>query len=133
MSQRNTPFNYTGEHLSEEGKKEYEFTGVIPLTNAVASDKANISTTEQVFEREKQVINGMEFVSVKGQLWRYYDVPTGSGGSTVRVKIENPEWLYVRPSGAHTVIDAEGQVHYVPNKFVRILWKNAKGEPLARF
>jgi hypothetical protein len=125
MSQHNAGIHKL-EHLSEAGLAEYNRTEQVPT-------KAAISTTQQVNTREKKTINGMEFVSVKGQLYRYYDVPTGKGGSTVRIKVENPEWLFVRDSGSHTLIDAEGQTHYIPNYFVHIVWKNKEGEEATRF
>jgi hypothetical protein len=117
MSDRTTAFNYTGQ----------------PEPTENFPTKASISTTAQVADREKKVINGMEFVSVKGQIQRYYDVPTGKGGSTVRVVIKNPEWLFVRESGAHTVIDADGDTHYIPSNFVHIAWRNGDNESPARF
>lgn len=95
--------------------------------------KPSISTTSQVAAREKQIISGMEFVSVKGQLQRYYDIPTGKGGSTVRIIIKNPQWLFVRDSGAHMVIDDSGETHYIPSNFVHLAWKNAPEEGQARF
>ena len=93
----------------------------------------NISTTAQVAEQESRTISGMDFVSLKAEARRYYDVPTGKGGSTVRVYIEEPQWLHVRSSGSHTVIDAEGATHYIPSSFVHLAWFNKEGFEPAQF
>jgi hypothetical protein len=97
----------------------------------------NISTTEQVDNQPHRVINGMDFVSIQNETMRYYDVPVISpdktpikGGTTVRVTIKDPEWLFVRPSGAHTVLDNTGATHYIPANFVHLVWfKKASTEP----
>lgn len=124
MSQRNTSFNYTGEPVTAR-------VGADPTTNRAT--KANISTTEQVDAQEKRIINGMEFVSIQNEVQRYYDVPTGKGGSTVRVVIKDPQWLFVRSSGSHLVVDAEKQTHYIPNSFVHLVWTKKDGTDAAEF
>ncbi len=126
MSQRNTEYNYMGESLSEEGRKEFERTGQVPV-------RAAITPSSLLDQREKREINGKEFVSIKGQAYRYYDVPILQGGTTVRVQIKDPQWLFVREGGAHEVIDVEEVVHYIPKRWVRLAWKNKEGEPLSRF
>ena len=134
MGQRTSEFNYTGNTGSELPNDICNHGSSIHSTRAAsAPTKNNISTTEQVEAREKKVISGMEFVSVKGQLQRYYDIPTGKGGSTVRIIIKNPQWLFVRESGAHLVIDDSGETHYIPNTFVHLAWKNSTEESQARF
>jgi hypothetical protein len=122
MGQRNTDYNFTGEP-SIHSNRSWE----------PQPTKANISTTVQVETQEKRLINGMEFVSVKNEIERYYDVPTGKGGSTVRVTIKRPQWLFVRSSGSHQVIDDEGYAHYIPNSFVHLAWKQKPEADAAEF
>jgi hypothetical protein len=114
MSQRQTEYNITGESPKR------------PL-------ESDITPSPLLDQREKLDVNGKIFVSVKGQEYRYYDVPILQGGTTVRVQIKDPQWLFVREGGAHEVIDAEEVVHYIPKRWVRLAWKNKKGEPLSRF
>ena len=116
MSQRNTPFNYTGE---------------APPTPPTP---ANISTKEQTDKQAKRVINGMEFVSVQNEVERFYDVPNKERkGETIRVVIKDPQWLFVRSSGAHQVVTPDGFVHYIPNSFVHLAWKQKEGTDAAEF
>lgn len=84
--------------------------------------KNNISTEEQVNSQEKRIVNGMEFISIQNETRRYYDIPTGKGGTTVRIFIEQPQWLFVRPSGSHLVLDIDGATHYIPAHFVHLAW-----------
>lgn len=127
MSQRTSAYNYLGEALSEEGKAEYQRTGKIPV-------KAAISTTEQVDTQEKRIINGMEFVSIQNEVERFYDVPNKERrGETIRVVIKEPQWLFVRSSGAHQVITPDGFTHYIPNSFVHLAWKQKEGTDAAEF
>jgi hypothetical protein len=76
---------------------------------------------------EKKVINGMEFVSLKMEKYRYYTFPVGV------VRIGNPQWLFVRPSGAHQVIDLSGECHYIPNTFIKLSWLNREAHEEAEF
>jgi hypothetical protein len=93
----------------------------------------NISTVEQVNAQERKIINGMEFVSIQNEEYRYYDIPTGKGGTTVRVKIENPLWLFVRPSGSHLVVDDIHVTHYIPANFVHLAWSKKPGTEAVEF
>ena len=102
-------------------------------SETVSPLEPNISTTEQVNAQETKVINGMKFVSIKNETKRYYDVPGRQRGSTVRVIIENPQWLFVRPSGSHLVVDSEGGTHYIPNDFVHLVWMKKEGTDAAEF
>lgn len=121
MSQRNTSFDYTGK--PEVGEHSFP-----------PPKRSEITPSTLLYQREKLCdTNGKEFVSIKGQEYRYYDVPILQGGTTVRVQIKDPQWLFVRESGAHEVIDADGLVHYIPKRWVQLTWKNKKGEPFSRF
>lgn len=138
MSQRNTQYDFTGKPSeSQIGFRGYS-TGWTPgehdeISRKDLVQKPKITQTPQLEAREKLYVNGKEFVSVKGQKKRFYDVPTGKGGSTVRVVINKPEWLFVRESGAHEVIDADKVVHYIRDSWVHLAWENEEGEPLSRF
>lgn len=90
--------------------------------------KARISTNTD--RQEKKVINDMEFVSIKDENYRVYEIPTEHG--IVELEIGNPEWLFVRPSGSHLVIDKCGITHYIPNTFIHLLWENG-GDVEANF
>ncbi len=94
---------------------------------------AKISTREQVATQEKLIVNGMEFVSIQNETERYYDIPTGKGGSTVRVVIKEPQWLFVRESGSHLVIATDGFTHYIPANFVHLAWAKKGGTEAAEF
>ena len=99
-----------------------------------APTKANISTTAQIDTQEKRIINGMEFVSIQNETKRYYDVPVSNKtGTTVRVQITKPQWLFVRESGAHMVVDSEGGTHYIPSSFVHLVWFKKEGTDAAEF
>ena len=89
--------------------------------------KAAISTTRQVDRQQKLNVNGMEFVSIQDEEYREYDF----GEKTYR--IEKPQWLFVRPSKAHQVIDANGVTHYVQANFMALRWKNAPNAERAQF
>lgn len=133
MSQRTNDYNYTGspsvEALTPEGLTAYKLTGHQPLAT-----RANISTSTQVDTQEKLMVNGMEFVSIKNETKRYYDVPVSNKtGTTVRVTINKPQWLFVRSSGAHMVIDSEGGTHYIPSSFVHLVWFKKEGTEAAEF
>src|ERR1043165_104683 len=99
----------------------------------------NISTTTQVAQQPHRTINGMDFVSVQNETKRYYDVPvfkadgTPVKGVTVRVVIEAPQWLFVRPSGSHLVVDSAGETHYIPANFVHLAWLKKEGTDAAEF
>jgi len=121
-------------------KTEYTETGFDPGGHPFATQgkqivKSDITPSNQLDEREKMMDGDKEFVSVKGQLYRYYDVPAvGQGnGTTIRIYIKEPQWLHVRKGGAHEVVDLAGEVHYIPKHWVHLAWKNAEGERLSRF
>jgi len=42
-------------------------------------------------------------------------------------------WLFVRPSGAHMVVDAAGGTHYIPASFVHLVWFKKEGTDAAEF
>lgn len=99
--------------------------------NVVPFQKAAISTEAQVAAVGKKVINGMEFVSIASEVGRYYEFLTEAG--VARVGIENPAWLFVRPSGAHVVVDQEGLAHYIPKGFIHLVWRNKEGQDAVQF
>ena len=88
--------------------------------------KAKISTDTS--KQKKLVVNGMEFVSIQDEKYRTYSFPFGGNTYT----INNPQWLFVRPSGAHLVIDGEKKTHYIPGLFIGLVWDN-QGDIKANF
>lgn len=84
---------------------------------------------------EKKVISGMEFMSVQDEEYREYSVPVKTPDGTVQiinVKIYNPQWLFVRPSGTHMVLDNERRMYYVP-PFASLYWVNKEDKTPANF
>jgi hypothetical protein len=129
MSQRKTEFTETGSF--DPGGHPFATQGTLQKDSPT---KAKISTTAQVEAQEKKLINGMEFVSVQNEIERYYDVPNKERrGETIRVVIKDPQWLFVRSSGAHQVVTPDGFTHYIPNSFVHLAWKQKEGTDLAEF
>jgi hypothetical protein len=120
-------------HMNDPTTNQLKHDGNGGLILSEKPLEPNISTTEQVNAQPTKVINGMKFVSIQNETKRYYDVPTGKGGTTVRVVIENPQWLFVRPSGSHEVVDNEGGTHYIPSNFVHLVWFKKEGTEPAEF
>lgn len=85
---------------------------------------AKISTSTDKIQ--KNIINDMEFVSIQDEEFRTYQIPHEFGVHTLTIK--EPQWLFVRPSGSHMVIDKEGYTHYIP-KFVHLVWYNGSNTP----
>lgn len=95
--------------------------------------KAAISTSTGAIK--KKVINRQEFVSIQDEMSRTYKIPVLNGDKLVgftEETIVNPQWLFVRPSQSHVVIDDAGTAHYIP-RFVRLEWTNKKGAARANF
>lgn len=84
---------------------------------------------------EKKVISGMEFLSVQDEEYREYGVPVKTADGTIqviRVRIDAPQWLFVRPSGTHMVLDNNRRMHYIP-PFASLYWINREDKTPANF
>lgn len=65
-----------------------------------------------------------EFTDISSESVRTYNF-----GQKGFVKIQNPMYLNVSPSGAHRLFSADGQSHYIPNGWVQLSWTVREGEP----
>jgi hypothetical protein len=95
--------------------------------------KSNIN--RDVSHIEKRSISGMEFMSIQDELYREYDIPVRlPNGSITRERyvINSPQWLFVRPSGTHLVLDDAEVMHYVP-PFSGLRWFNRPDKTRANF
>lgn len=99
-----------------------------PETEGVPVQKSRNS--RDVSDIPKKVINNMEFMSIQDEEYREYIIPVE--GRTYTVRINKPQWLFVRPSGTHMIEDSDGVMHYIP-PFVHFAWKNRTGAPAANF
>jgi uncharacterized protein YrzB (UPF0473 family) len=45
------------------------------------------------------------------------------------VKIQNPLYLAVSPSGGHRIFSADGQSHYIPQGWIHLAWTVHEGQP----
>lgn len=98
------------------------------MKKEVKLQKSNIN--RDVSHIEKKVISGMEFMSIQDELFREYKIPSEFGVQTVR--IDEPQWLFVRPSKTHMVEDKNGAMHYIPY-FVHLVWENKPKAVRANF
>lgn len=136
-----SPFG--GQMLGSECRIEFnesECEGAAEETAEVL--ESNISTREQTIALETLNVNGMEFVSIAGEDHRVYTkVATFNGNPIIvdgkpliiRLIVKEPLWLYVRPSGAHTIITADGYTHYIPADFLALKWSPKSGAAVASF
>jgi hypothetical protein len=84
---------------------------------------------------EKRVISGMEFISISDELFREYVIPVKTADGFISIhghRINRPQWLFVRPSGTHMILDDIGCMHYVP-PFISFFWKNSDDSPEANW
>ena len=88
------------------------------------------------------ILYDAEFVDISSELFRSYLFPAASHdtgmsvfGSKVFetlsdahiVRVDNPKWLYVAPSGSHRIIDKTGRHHYIPTGWKHLKWMNKQG------
>ena len=67
------------------------------------------------------------FVDVGSETFRSYMFPEMVSAEGVRrlpniVRIDNPKWLYVAPSGSHRILDKNGRSHYIPSGWTHLWW-----------
>jgi hypothetical protein len=76
---------------------------------------------------------GVDLKDISNEEYRSYDFVDTISANLLTLAIENPVGLWVRPSGAHNVIDRYGVVHYVPKTWVSFQWKPRHGTPMIEF
>lgn len=74
------------------------------------------------------------FTDISVELFRSYQFPekkakNGTLSAPTIIRIDNPKWLYVAPSGSHRIIDAQQFSHYVPCGWLHLWWKVKAGTP----
>jgi hypothetical protein len=68
--------------------------------------------------------SGLNFIDISSEEYRVY-----THSKELSIKISNPLWLNVAPSGGHRIFDAEGVSHYVPKGWIHLMWKAKEGSP----
>jgi hypothetical protein len=68
--------------------------------------------------------SGQEFTDISSEASRVYNF-----GQKGFVKINNPVYLSVSPSGGHRLFTSDGQSHYVPAGWIQLSWTARPGEP----
>jgi len=121
-----------GEKILYMGK-ELELALYVP----VGTEKQKATTTFSLLGKDGFYYDA-EFVNIGFELFRSYLFPATSRdtgmsvcGSKVYetlsdahiVRIDNPKWLYVAPSGSHRIIDKHGRSHYIPCGWTHLWWK----------
>jgi len=81
---------------------------------------------ESVNEEEAKMRNAtdLEFDDISSEQFREYVFPEGEV-----VRIESPQKLHVSESDSHRILDAQGESHYIPPKWIHLRWKTKDGEP----
>lgn len=74
------------------------------------------------------------FVDVGVELFRSYLfpatlMPDGRVFQERIVRVDNPKWLYVAPSGSHRIVDKDGRSHYIPAGWKHLWWLPENGQP----
>jgi len=75
-----------------------------------------------------------EFVNIGYEMFRSYlfpegTLPTGGKVTATIIRVDNPKWLYVAPSGSHRIIDKYGRSHYIPCGWKHLWWLVEEGKP----
>ncbi|AIK68465.1 hypothetical protein P10VF_252 [Rhizobium phage vB_RleM_P10VF] len=92
--------------------------------NAVEYEKA----IKEITFDEIRVPESMDFSSLESEACRVYTFD-----DDFDFIIESPIALHIRESGAHTVIDSHGIVHYVPTGWRVLSWDPKPGEDHVSF
>lgn len=59
-------------------------------------------------QAKNMTLGGMQFTDISMETYREYVYDSG-----FILRVENPQWLCIRPSGNHRLIDAQGVSHCV--------------------
>jgi len=115
----------------------------LALPKPVDTEKPKATTTFALLGMDGYYYDA-EFVNIGYEMFRSYLFPATSHdtgmsvlGSKVFetlsdahiVRIDNPRWLYVAPSGSHRIIDKDGRSHYIPYGWKHLWWKVEEGKP----
>lgn len=65
-----------------------------------------------------------QFEDISSESYREYLFPYGE-----TVRIEEPQYLAVSPSGGHRLLDFRGVSHYIPPRWIALQWKVKPGAP----
>jgi len=120
-----------GEKILYMGK-ELELALYVP----VGTEKQKATTTFSLLGEDGFYYDA-EFVNIGFELFRSYLFPATSRDTGMSVcdskvyetlsdahivRIDNPKWLYVAPSGSHRIIDKHGRSHYIPCGWTHLWW-----------
>jgi len=116
-----------GEKILYMGK-ELELALYVP----VGTEKQKATTTFSLLGKDGFYYDA-EFVNIGFELFRSYLFPAEntSDGRVKQesiVRIDNPKWLYVAPSGSQRIIDKHGRSHYIPYGWTHLWWKVEDGK-----
>jgi len=109
----------------------FDFGSVAPQPKQEAKPKA--TTTFALLGMDGFYYDA-EFVNVGYELFRSYLFPAenitdGRVKQASIIRIDNPRWLYVAPSGSHRIIDKYGRSHYIPCGWKHLWWLVEEGKP----
>jgi len=105
----------------------------LALPKPVDTEKPKATTTFALLGKDGYYYDA-EFVNVGYELFRSYQFPAenitdGRVKQASIIRIDNPRWLYVAPSGSHRIIDKHGRSHYIPCGWKHLWWKVEEGKP----
>jgi len=109
----------------------FDFGSVAPQPKQEAKPRA--TTTFALLGKDGFYYDA-EFVNVGYELFRSYlfpaeNIPDGRVKQASIIRIDNPRWLYVAPSGSHRIIDKYGRSHYIPCGWKHLWWLVEEGKP----
>jgi len=92
------------------------------------------ATTQMTLLQKDGTRRSVTFVRVSIELFRSYlypavQLPNGTLQPAHIVRVDDPVWLYVAPSGSHRIADAKGFSHYIPAGWSHLWWKRKDGCP----
>jgi hypothetical protein len=67
--------------------------------------------------------SGLNFQDISSEYYRIYEF------ENKEIKITNPLYLNVSPSGGHRILDADGVSHYIPSKWLHLRWLSRENSP----
>lgn len=67
--------------------------------------------------------SNLEFRELTDEEYRVYVFPD------MEIKINEPLWLNVSPSGGHRIFDSNGISNYIPSGWRRLYWVVKEGKP----
>ena len=125
-------------HVGFPDGKEFPYIDeeLILVKPLVAQDAEPVeeATTQMTLLQKDGTRRSVTFVRVSIELFRSYlypavQLPNGTLQPAHIVRVDDPVWLYVAPSGSHRLTDAKGFSHYIPAGWVHLWWKRKDGCP----